>query len=309
MRRSALPAGAALVVAVVAGCSTGPAKPGAAAIVGGTTISVDALQGQLDSLAAARPAASQRAQHQGTLPQTARELLSQKIRGVLLEDVRARRHLHVPASALNRNVARLEKHDGGGSLAPAERAQAGSVVNDRLYQRALAKDVLGTLSMKVDLFFPSGNRAHVVATARRLARSPSARSRLSDRRHGTHANFLAAGLAKHQPGLLPLLGAPDHSVVVFPVQVPAAPGNSLWVIGYVHSRSVGKAPPGSTRLIRNTDPQVLQKAGRLLLAPTARRLGVTVNPRYGRFDPVSMSVVASRSKSYGLELPAASPTS
>jgi hypothetical protein len=308
VRRSALPAGAAPVVALLAGCSTGAGKPGAAAIVGGTTISLDALQGQLSSLAAARPRASRRAQQPGTLPQTARELLSRTIRGVLLEDVRARRDLHVPASTFNGNVAQLEKHSGG-SLAPAERAQARSVVTGRLYQNALAKDVLGTLSMKVDLFFPSGNRAHVVATARRLARSPSARSRLSDQGHGAHADFLAAGLAKHQPGLLPLLGAPDHSVVVFPVQLPAATRDTQWVVGYVHSRSVGKAPPGSARLIRKTDPQVLGKAGRLLLAPSARRLGVTVNPCYCRFDPVSMSVVASQSESYGLELPATFPAS
>jgi hypothetical protein len=309
VRRSALPAGAALVVALVAGCSTGPAKPGAAAIVGGTTISVDALQAQLEGLAAARPQASRQALQAGKLPQTSRELLSYKVRGALLKDVRSRRHLSVPASRLKKEVAQIEKRIGGASLAPAERAQARSVVTDRLYQRALAKDVLGRLSMKVDLFFPSGNRARVVATARKLARNPSARSRRSDQGNGVHADFLAAGLAQHQPGLLPLLGAPDHSVVVFPVRAAAAPGNTLWVVGYVRARKLGKAAPGSARLIRETDPQVLEKAGRLLLAPSARRLVVTVNPRYGRFDPVSVSVVASQSDAYGLELPAEPATS
>jgi hypothetical protein len=304
VRRSALPAGAALVVALVAGCSAGPAKPGAAAIVGDTTIPVDALQGQLASLAAARPQASRQALQAGKLPQTSRELLSYKVRGALLAEVKSRRALSVPEGKLAKSVTAAEER-GAASLTPAERAQLHNVVTDQLLQLALAKDTLGKLSMDVDLL-PARNRADAEATARRLARSPSALAGVTNSDSALHAHYTGVQIAQSKLSLLPLLGAPDRAVLAFPVN---SSGATLWVVGYVHDRTVGDAAAGSKRAIQSIDPKVLIASGRLLLAPTARNVGVTVNPRYGEFDLLSMSVVGSHAKGYGIELPARSATS
>jgi hypothetical protein len=304
LRRSVVPTCAALGVLVV-GCSPGPSQVGAAAIVGNQRIPVDAVQSQLGRLAAARPAASRQALQQGTLPQTSRELLTEEIRGALLDAVRSRRDLAVPRGQVAQSVAAVRKK-GGRSLAAAERAQVRSAVTDQLYQLALARKTLGKLSMAVDVV-PAGGRADAEATARRLARNPAALARVTRGDSALHAHYTGVALARNNLGLLPLLGARDESTLAFPLRAPT--GQPQWVVGYVHERTLGKANPATEKALGTIDQKVLIASGRYLLAPTARRLGVRVNPRYGEFDPVAVSVVPSRGDAAGLDVPVPSPVS
>ncbi|MEK6437958.1 hypothetical protein [Pseudonocardia sp. T1-2H] len=52
------------------------------------------------------------------------------------------------------------------------------------------------------------------------------------------------------------------------------------------------APPSEPSVVSSTDSDSLAAIGQRLVQPLSDQLAVTVNPRYGVWDPVQMRVVA-----------------
>jgi hypothetical protein len=116
----------------------------------------------------------------------------------------------------------------------------------------------------------------------------------------------AQGQPAPTQNLAPVFGAPAGTVVAFQ---PDPTNTPSWIVVLVRSRDVGSGvtPAGTTSAADMADLGTLQTVGVNMLQPIASGLGIRISPRYGEWNPPTMSVLAQNDQTAGVELPVRAP--
>ena len=317
-RRLALAAGAALLL--LTGCGdNGEARPGAAAVVGETSVSTDDLQGLVE-----RGLSDPQAQEQfgANRVEFQRQALTRLINAEVLEQAAADNDVTATDGDVAARLADLEQRSGGREALLEQAAQNGiaaedlelfvrSVVLDQKLGDALTESVgvpeedLRTLYTQNIAQYDQARTRHILledeATARQVLADVTAdRSRFAE---------IAAELSidtsnKDSGGELGLAGpgqfVPEFEKAVFGAEV----GDVVlvqtqfgWHVVEVQERQTTSFEEAEPELRRASLQEERQSRVAAELKATAARLGVTVNPRFGAWDSESGSIIATDSPS------------
>ncbi|RZT83931.1 SurA-like protein [Pseudonocardia sediminis] len=290
-------AATAIVGALVAGCGSGPSRVDAAAVVGDDTITLAEVQPRITA-ALGRPELIDSLKTRGfSEADVGRAVVSQMVLHDLLDRAAAEKKIVVRDDEVDRAVAAA----GGEEVVAQSAIEPGGAreyVRDQIIATRLAERQVDRLAVTADVAI-----AQTREEAQRIARALAA--------GGATAEQALAGASTAQRGLqirpsttpqaaaTPLIGIPAGDTAMF--QLSPEQG---WVVVRVTQRNTDAAPAGPAAAGR-IDQQTLAEAGIRLLAPTAESAGVTVNPRYGVWDPV-MLTVAPDAAQVGEVYPAAS---
>lgn len=286
-----------IVGALVGGCGTGPSRVDAAAVIGSDTLSLAEVQPRITA-ALGRPEllASLKSRGYGEAD-VGRAVVSQMVLHDLLARAAAEQRIVVRDDEVDAAVAAA----GGAEALSRSTLEPGGIrenVRDQIIAGRLAAGQVDRLSVTADIAI-----AQTREEAERIARALAA--------GGPQAERALAGASTAQRGLqirpsstpqaaaTPLIGIPAGDTALF--QLSPEQG---WVVVRVTERRTD-APPAGPSAAGRIDPQTLAEAGIRLLAPTAARAGVTVNPRYGVWDPVMLTVAPDASTA-GQVFPASS---
>jgi hypothetical protein len=286
---------AAVVVvgAVVSGCA-GPIQAGSAAIVGDTTVPLDQVQSQLNTLLPRVPA-DQRQQDTGA--SLARDIVTNE----LLHNLLTRAAVQQGITVSDADVDTFITQQGGAqallqnSVLDLEglRLQA----HDFLVATELGRRAAPGLAVTIDLI-GSANRADAEAKARVLAAGGAAADALfadpSTAKRGVETN----ALTDTQNAGSVVFGTPVGAVVAYQPD----PQQATWNVFRVTQRRTD-ATPADPSAASALSLQQLYVIGQRTLQPEADALAVRVNPRYGVWDEVALRVVPADQTS-GLVIPA-----
>jgi hypothetical protein len=318
-RRRGLVLLSVVVGLVLSACSTGPSKVNAAAIVDGTTITVDQVQ-ELTREAVVREPAAKVLADQRKLDLLSRAVLKQLVMHELIEGYARENAVTVDQGQVDQLARQLTE-----SLQPLP--TDGSVTADVIVQQAvnkvidptvLARDYLillklgqeagPTLSVTFDYVViapggpeePTGSlRAKAEDMAKRLAVSSEEASRIikaeiaSGGQAAENEVFTPAGVGELAGSLF--FGTPENNVIAF----QPSPENAAWVVAVIKERSTdGEADPAAAQ-----DPRLATALGPRIVQPAVDKLGLTISPRYGVWDVAAMGVAPSAAETSGFVLP------
>ncbi|MBW0102155.1 SurA N-terminal domain-containing protein [Pseudonocardia sp. KRD291] len=286
-----------IVGALVGGCGTGPSRVDAAAVIGSDTLTLAEVQPRITA-ALGRPELLDSLRTRGfSEADVGRAVVSQMVLHDLLTRAAAEQDIVVRDEEVDAAVAAA----GGEQVLASSTLEPGGAreyVRDQIIATRLAERQVDRLAVTADVAIaPTREEAEQLAGA--LAAG------------GARAEQALAGASTAQRGLqirpsstpqaaaTPLIGIPAGDTALF--QLSPEQG---WVVVRVTERRTD-APPAGPSAAGRVDRQTLAEAGIRLLAPTAERAGVTVNPRYGVWDPV-MLTVAPDAAQVGRIIPAAS---
>lgn len=317
-----------LVLGVLAGCGSGPSRNGAAAIVGDQVVSVEQIQQQLRVVAPQlRSALDEQATQTGQAPgapvpndvlaSQSRRLLTVAVFHALLTEQARRDGVTAGPQQVDRAMAAL----GGPQAAAASGYDAATfrqVVSDRVLATQIGRRAFDRLAVTVD-YATVGSRAEADALATRLAADParagalfaglppgSAASGLSLRPgsdFGSGAQAAASSVVFGLPaGTVAVVAPPSSTQAETP-----DPSTQPWTVIHV-ARRAATATPGGPGVTPGAavDDRTMTEVGLRLVQPLALELGVTINPRYGAWDPSQLAIVASPAAA-GTVRPAAEP--
>lgn len=312
-RRLALAAGAALLL--LTGCGDGAgARPGAAAVVGDEQISTDQLQGLVD-----RGLADPQAEQQLGADRAAfqRQALSRLINAEVLEQAAAENGVAVTDGEVADQRADFESQAGGAEALEQQAAQSGIAADDLdLFIRSIVLDQrlgdeltsgVGVDDAELQALYDQNiaqydrvRSRHILvedeATARRVAAEVT-----EDR---SRFEALAAELSidtsnKDRGGDLGLAGrgqfVPEFENAVFgaePDSIVVVQTQFGWHVVEVLERQTTTLAEAEPELRRVALQEERQQRVSEVLRQTSEELGITVNPRFGQWDPETGSVVA-----------------
>jgi hypothetical protein len=321
--------GLAATAALLAGCASGPSQVNSALIIGNSSVSVNQVQGELNTLLATQPAA-QTALKQGKLDLTARAIVTSDVLHVLVNRVAAENHLTVSDSQIDQVIS---QQGGAAKLAPGLATTTAGVhaaVKDLLLEAEYTRKFSNTLTVSFG-FVESGSRADAIAKAQRLAANPGALAGMVNEANkaaqasggqaagSTNATFAIAsylaGVQQNQQQAAsqgqqapvendgPVFGTPANTVVAFQ---PSPQSNPTWVVALIKSHNLNGAPQvpaGTPNPADTSDLNTLQQIGVSLMQPeVAKAGGVRISPRYGVWDQVGMQV-SPANQTVGVEIP------
>jgi hypothetical protein len=269
-----------VAVGVLGGC--GVEQPGSAAVLGDTSVPLAVVQSQirpiLDKLTP-----EQRAQ--GVGPDIARFVLSLELTRDLARKELAAQGLTVTDADVS---AYIEQRGGAAALLqgqPFDESQLRLQIFNTVAAAKLATKIAPGLTVTADVL-GSANRADAEAKARTLAAGgPAAEALFSDARVSQRGVALTA-VGNAAEAATVAFGLPAGSVVAFQPD----PQQATWNVVRIVNRSTTAARDAAA--VAKLSQQELVGIGQRTLQPLADSLGVTVNPRFGAWDPISMSVVA-----------------
>jgi len=275
--------------ATLAGCGTGPAQIGSAAIVGSQSVSLGQVQSTLDAVLR-EPEVQNLMTAQGATPaDVARFVVSREVQHLLLTEQAARDGITVSDGQVSAELAKPSTRASLAGKLAFDPQSARTAVRDQLLAEALASRYLDGLAVTVDLV-KANSRADALAAARQLADGPAQLAALQAARPGNavlHQQLRAA----LQPELATqfLFGTPAGQTVL--VQTGESPEE--WLVVRIDQRTTGGPAMGtpSAGALDRLDADTQDSIGRRLTQPLAERLGVRINPRYGQWDMLSLSVV------------------
>ncbi len=282
-RAGRLLAGAAIVVALVSGCGSTPSKVDAAAVIGNETLTLSEVQPRITA-ALSRPEllATLRTQGFGP-PDVGRAVVSQMILHDLLATAAAQQNITVRDDEVDATIARA----GGEQVLARSTLDAGGVrerIRDQLIATRIAERQVDRLAVTADIAVVQ-SREEALALARTIAAGGPAADRALATAATAQRNQQIRPATTPQAALTPLIGIPAGDTAAFPIS-----SQQGWVVVRVTERRTD-APSAGPAAASRLDPDTLSEAGIRLLAPLASQTGVTVNPRYGVWDPVTLSVV------------------
>ncbi len=312
-RRLALAAGATLLL--LTGCGdNGQARPGAAAVVGETSVSTDDLQGLVER-GLSDPQAQ--AQFGANRVEFQRQALTRLINAEVLEQAAADNDVTATDGDVAARLADLEQRSGGREALLEQAAQNGIAAEDlELFVRSVVLDQkLGdALTESVDVpeedlralytqniaEYDQVRSRHILledeATARQVLADVTAdRSRFAP---------IAAELSidtsnKDSGGELGLAGpgqfVPEFENAVFGAEVGEVvlvQTQFGWHVVEVQERQTTTFAEAKPELRRASLQEERQTRVSAELQATAARLGVTVNPRFGEWDSETGSIIA-----------------
>jgi hypothetical protein len=276
-------------------------------------VSLDLVQQRLNSVLRKEPGAKQY-QDQHQLDVISRNIVTLSVHHELITKVAQQEGL----SANEEQITTLIDQLGG-----PEKASAGTVwdastfrerARDQLLVVALARKYIDRLAVTFD-YTQASSRASAVAKANELAANPAQAKEIIQRdkvpNGGAGLNERVVAIDSPQLATTALFGALPGTVVAFPPSQNSAQGSGQWIVALIRQRSTdASATPSSPSTspsspsARKTsadqlDPRLLEAVGIRLLEPLAGQLGIKVNPRYGVWDSVGMSVAATVNETVG----------
>ncbi len=265
--------------ALVSGCG-GPVQAGSAVVVGDSTVPLQQVQTQVNTLLARVPAEQRQ---QDTAPTLARDIVTNELLHTLLTRASAEQGVTVSDAEVD---AFIEQQGGAQALLQNSvldleglRAQA----HDFLVATALGRRAAPGLVVTVDLI-GSSNRSDAEAKARTLAAGgPTADALFDDTRVARRGVEVSAATDTQNAGSV-VFGTPVGDVVAYQPD----PQQSTWNVFRVTARRTDGRPAGAPATL---SLQQLYLIGQRTLQPIADDLQVRVNPRYGVWDQVALRVV------------------
>lgn len=314
-RRLALTAGLALLL--LTGCGDGEVRPGAAAVVGDERITTDELQ-QLADRGLADPQAQQ--QLGNDLAGYQRLVLSRLINRELLEQAAQVEGVTVNDGDVAAEVEKLVQQAGDRAALEAQAAQGGiaaqdiapfirDVVLDQALGDALTRDVDVPRAQLEELYqqnieqYDKTRARHILVQDEAQARTIFGNvQRDPEKFAALAAQFSQDTSNKDQGGQLPLAGRGRFDPMFEEAIFGADEGELLlvqtsfgWHVVEVQERQttpLQEALPELRRIALGEDQRSEVQA---LLLETGDRLGVKVNPRFGKWDATTAQVVPDES--------------
>jgi hypothetical protein len=331
---------------LLAGCGSGPSQVGSAAIVGDRSVSIDQVQNLIDKAIREQPYARKLASEH-KLDVLGRAVVSSLVLHELLATAAEKQGItpnygqieaQLAKDPLNGTVAAdaTDENQAISELVTRTRDHREALTDTYLAQ-ALADKAAPNLAVTFDYTSigsmpdsttgdtPKGPDAKKAAfdLARQFAADPAAATKRvgGDNQYEQSLRQQAASqgqnvdsippltglgvvLPASQAGVLaatPLFGSAAGTVAVFPY--PNQQGT--WFVAVVRQRADDK--PVATEQPQTLDPATKGAIGMRQLQPYFDRLGVRVNPRYGVWDFVGMTVVPNQDAAQGLVLPSGAP--
>lgn len=301
---------------LLAGCGSGPAQAGSAAIVGDTVIPLDLVQGRLSSYLDRKPANEQPQEGgapQPKLDQTARDILTYKIQHELTLRAADREDVSVSEDALSQV---LDQAGGAEQVSQGTFFDADTFRNERardqLLQVEIGRKYADKLSVTFDYFFAKDtdeakDRAEQVSRDPRkmdeFIREAEQRSKPSDPPlAGKDLKVTSAESPQLATSLL--FGVPANTVVAY----RPSGENGNWLVALVKNRSTNASPSpdGASQELTGT---VLAGIGVRMLQPLADELNIRINPRYGVWDTTTMGLAPSEGEKAGFQFAVQQPKS
>ena len=275
--------------AVLTGCGSGPNQAGAAVIVGNSSVSLTDVQARVNDVLGRSDVMSQLTSQGNTAADIARFVATRQVQHLLLAVAAQRDGIAVTDEQVSSELAKPETTqmlDGDLVFDPAAAREA---VRDQLIAEALTTKYLDRLAVTVDVTTAS-SRADALTKARLLAAGPvqAAAVLASDGPNAQRNLQLRAALVPQSAALF-LFGTPAGQVVA--TQTSTSP--DVWTVVRVTKRVTDAPPLGDPAgtSVAQLGEQTLDQIGRRLTQPLAEQLGVRVNPRYGTWDPLFLSVL------------------
>jgi hypothetical protein len=269
--------------AVATGCG-GPSQVGSAVIVGDNAVSLESVQSQLATALSKPDQVSQLKQQGGSEADVARSIVTQQVLHDLLGRQAAAQGITVSEQQVDSALA-----DNGG----ADQVLDSSLydlptlrdrIRDNLIAAQLARNVVGGLSVTVDLVAATSEADADAKAATLAAGGPAADALFADQNTSAKGQAIQAVNYPDDAGTV-LFGTSVGDVVVFQ---PSAQQAS-WIVFRVTDRRTDVASPPEA--LNNLSQQQLVAIGERQLQQVADQVGVNVNPRYGVWDPIQMRVV------------------
>jgi hypothetical protein len=321
--------GLAAAAVLLTACSSGPSQVGSAVIVGDTSVSVNQVQQELNTLVANEPTVQQ-AQQQGKLDQIMSIVVTNHVRHALITHVAAQDNLNVPDAQVDQQISAAGGPAKLTSQLFVSQADVRSAVKDLLLETALARKTADSLTVRFG-YLQVATRPEAIKDAQTIAANPNALNSLAQSANaavqaqggqsavaapdttlsGTQYLQVVAQnqQAAQQQGvtynlnLSPVFGAPANSVVVFEFD-PDPSQQPMWFVALVKSHSTSTTPPpAGSSAANDQDLATLRALGDSLLGPVAKQIGVQISPRYGTWDPVDGQVAPVNSQTSGEVFP------
>lgn len=290
-------AACAVIGATVTGCGSGPAEIGTAAIVGGHPISLDFVQQNISNvLTDSADARSLQQQKPSTFPPVARNVVKYAVWDELSNQLAAKQGIRIDQTQVDTLYNQVQQGGGAPTLSalkniPLKGEPLRNYVRDLLiWQQLGAKDRNVTISLDAAIV---ADRATAQALVGKVAANPDQDKAL----------FQQAGAASGQvavdqpftpantaPVLFPAFGVKPGSVVAF--DASSANGDS-WIVVYVKKRADTAGQSSDVQ----ADPQTDVTLGQEQMFQYSTQAGVTLNPRFGVWEPVIGAVSPSDGES------------
>ncbi|WP_327436803.1 SurA N-terminal domain-containing protein [Amycolatopsis alkalitolerans] len=299
-------------VLALAGCGSGPRQVGAAFLIGNHEVTQDQVQALIDKAVREQPAAQQLAQ-QHKLDQLGRAIVSQLVVHELVttaarhEGLTADENLVTQTLAQDPLAAPVPTTGVDPSQVPDQIAYRArdhrEAVTDQVLMRDLALKYFDKMSVTFDYTSVVSERPgatmrdQALAKAEQMAANPAAAAQViqADTAAGAETSVGERVPAVQAPDLAAtvVFGALPGSVIAFqPSSQQAA-----WIVAVIRQRDLNTRQS----VDQTTEPTASQLVaiGQRLLEPYADVAGLKINPRYGVWDPVAMTVAPSAAETTG----------
>ncbi|MBY8848201.1 SurA N-terminal domain-containing protein [Saccharothrix longispora] len=299
-RRSTLIAAA--VALLVAGCGTGPAKVGSAAIVGDTVLPLQTVQQRLEVVLDKEPEA-RKLHDQRKLDQVARQLVTLGVQHELIGLAAQREGITVSEE----DVAESVEQAGGADMASQNTVYDATTfrerAKDQLLLVELARKYVDRMEVTFDYFFTKDN-TEAVEKAKQVAADPAkmaefiaAAPRSEQGQSLGRENQVVRSAESPQSAQSPLFGVEPGTVVAFPPD----PGSAQWIVAHVKERRTDVRPSSDESSTEQLTPQLLEQIGLRLVQQLAGDPSIRVNPRYGVWDTTAISLAPSEGELSGYQ--------
>ncbi|MGM1059835.1 hypothetical protein [Saccharothrix sp. Mg75] len=292
----------AAVALLVAGCGTGPAKVGSAAIVGDTVLPLETVQQRLEIVLDKEPEA-RKLHDQRKLDQVARQLVTLGVQHELIGLAAQREGITVSEE----DVAESVEQAGGADVASQNTVYDATTfrerAKDQLLLVELARKYVDRMEVTFDYFFTKDN-ADAIEKAEQVAADPSkmaefiaAAPRSEQGQSLGREGQVVRSAESPQSAQSPLFGVEPGTVVAFPPD----PGSAQWIVAHVKERRTDVRPSSEESSTEQLTPQLLEQIGLRLVQSLAGDPSIQVNPRYGVWDTTAISLAPSEGELTGYQ--------
>lgn len=301
-------------------CGSGPSQVNSAAIVGDKSISLGDIQHDIQWVIDNVPEAKKQ-REQRKLHQVSKTLVTYRVLHELISIAAKREKLSVDEASVSK-----ELEAGGGVQALAKQnemtpEQLRQVVRDQKLMAELGRKNLNRLRVSFTLGAVATDKGKTSAKeqalelGKKMAADPERADQISRESSSPQPPQQTRGTLTPAQSITvsgnaimdmsKLFTVPAQHVVVFqPSEQQAG-----WMVALIRQRDnqAGGDNAAEKQLQQQLGPQnfesMLIQTGRLQLGPLAKELGVRVNPRYGVWDQVNMTVSPSEDELFGYDLP------
>jgi hypothetical protein len=288
----------AVVVAALSGCG-GPEQAGSAVIVGDEAVPLAQVQEQLGTAVSRRDGFAQYSQIGGTSATLARSIVGEEVMHILLERRAAAEGIVVTDAQVDAALSGDDGQDADLAELLYDEPTRRELERDRLIAAEIGRRLASGLAVTVDIVAVT-TRDTAEQTARTLAaggpgaEAVFAQNPSNSERGGTYQAATSPGEAETV-----VFGVPVGTVGYFQPN----PGQSGWIVYRVldHRTDV----PVDPAAVSSLSEAQLVGIGKRGVQADADALGVRVNPRYGEWDPIQLTVVPDDQQSGGTILPQA----